>query len=46
MTVKRYGKPRCRAFEDGTFDVATSSFGLFFLEDMTHALNKKTGVRE
>ena len=26
------------AFEDGTFDVATSSFGLFFLEDMTQGL--------
>ena len=27
------------AFEDGSFDVATSSFGLFFLEDMTQGLN-------
>jgi len=26
------------AFEDGAFDVATSSFGLFFLEDMTKGL--------
>ena len=26
-------------FENGIFDAATSSFGLFFLEDMTHALN-------
>ena len=25
-------------FENGTFDVATSSFGLFFLEDMTQGL--------
>lgn len=25
-------------FPPGTFDVATSSFGLFFLEDMTHGL--------
>ena len=25
-------------FDDGTFDVATSSFGLFFLEDMTQGL--------
>ena len=31
-------------FEDGTFDVATSSFGLFFLEDMTHALNNISRV--
>ena len=27
------------AFPEGSFDVATSSFGLFFLEDMTHGLN-------
>ncbi len=27
------------AFPPGSFDVATSSFGLFFLEDMTKALN-------
>ena len=27
------------AFEDGAFDVATCSFGLFFMEDMTKALN-------
>jgi ubiquinone/menaquinone biosynthesis C-methylase UbiE len=26
-------------FKEGTFDVATSSFGLFFLEDMTKALS-------
>ena len=26
-------------FDEGTFDVATSSFGLFFLEDMTHGLS-------
>jgi len=26
-------------FEDGAFDVATSSFGLFFLEDMTKGLS-------
>ena len=26
-------------FPQGSFDVATSSFGLFFLEDMTHGLN-------
>lgn len=26
-------------FADGSFDIASSSFGLFFLEDMTHALN-------
>ncbi|PCJ87225.1 MAG: methyltransferase type 11 [Thiotrichaceae bacterium] len=26
-------------FEEGSFDVATSSFGLFFLEDMTKGLN-------
>jgi len=26
------------AFEDGSFDVATSSFGLFFLEDMSEGL--------
>jgi ubiquinone/menaquinone biosynthesis C-methylase UbiE len=26
-------------FEAGTFDLATSSFGLFFLEDMTRGLN-------
>ncbi|MCK4705232.1 MAG: methyltransferase domain-containing protein [Gammaproteobacteria bacterium] len=26
-------------FPDGTFDVATSSFGLFFIEDMTTALS-------
>ena len=32
------------AFEDATFDVATSSFGLFFLEDMTHALNNISRV--
>jgi ubiquinone/menaquinone biosynthesis C-methylase UbiE len=32
------------AFENGIFDAATSSFGLFFLEDMTHALNNITRV--
>ena len=26
-------------FPQGSFDIATSSFGLFFLEDMTHGLN-------
>ena len=26
-------------FSEASFDVATSSFGLFFLEDMTHGLN-------
>ncbi len=26
-------------FENGILDAATSSFGLFFLEDMTHALS-------
>ncbi len=29
-------------FENGTFDAATSSFGLFFLEDMIDALNNIT----
>ena len=31
-------------FENGMFDAATSSFGLFFLEDMTHALNNISRV--
>jgi len=31
-------------FADETFDVASSSFGLFFLEDMTHALNNISRV--
>ncbi|MCK4675041.1 MAG: methyltransferase domain-containing protein [Gammaproteobacteria bacterium] len=34
-------------FESGSFDVATSSFGLFFLEDMTRGLsNIARTVRE
>ncbi|MCW8933859.1 MAG: class I SAM-dependent methyltransferase [Gammaproteobacteria bacterium] len=31
-------------FADGSFDIASSSFGLFFLEDMTHALNNISRV--
>jgi len=31
-------------FEDETFDAASSSFGLFFLENMTHALNNISRV--
>jgi len=32
------------AFSEGKFDVATSSFGLFFLEDMTQALRNISSV--
>ena len=31
-------------FENGTFDIATSSFGLFFLEDMTTGLQNITNT--